>query len=85
MSITPEKPLLAVTMGDPSGIGPEIIAAAWARPQVHDLCRMVVLGNAEVMRRAIALRQSVAMDQSVADPTRTGSSFSSVDPSPSWP
>ncbi len=59
MSTTPPKPLLAVTMGDPSGIGPEIIAAAWASPLVHDRCRMVVLGNAEVLRRAIKLCQTV--------------------------
>lgn len=66
MNKTPPKPLLAVTMGDPAGIGPEVIAAAWANPLVHDRCRLVVVGNAEVLRRAIALCQSVAVGQSVA-------------------
>lgn len=49
------KPLLAITMGDPTGIGPETIAKAWARQAVHDICRAVVLGHPEVMRRALTL------------------------------
>jgi 4-hydroxythreonine-4-phosphate dehydrogenase len=50
-----EKPLLAVTMGDSAGIGPEVIVKAWQDPQVHDGCRAVVLGHPEVLRKAIRL------------------------------
>ncbi|HEY0419936.1 MAG TPA: 4-hydroxythreonine-4-phosphate dehydrogenase PdxA [Acetobacteraceae bacterium] len=39
------RPLVAITMGDPCGIGPEIIAKAAARPETHDLCRPVVVGD----------------------------------------
>jgi 4-hydroxythreonine-4-phosphate dehydrogenase len=44
------QPLL-VTMGDPCGIGPEIIAKAWA---AGHLDRAVVCGDLQVMRRALA-------------------------------
>ncbi|MGM0489433.1 MAG: 4-hydroxythreonine-4-phosphate dehydrogenase PdxA [Planctomycetota bacterium] len=54
------KPLLAVTMGDPTGIGPEIIAKAWARPEVHAACRAVVLGHPDIMRQAARLAGSPA-------------------------
>lgn len=47
------KPLIAITMGDPAGIGPEIIAAAWCRSDLHDQCSAVVIGHPEWMRRAI--------------------------------
>ncbi len=47
------KPLIAITMGDPAGIGPEIIAAAWKREKFHDSCRAIVVGHAEWMRRAV--------------------------------
>lgn len=42
--------LLAVTMGDPAGIGPEIVARALAAP---DSGRCVVIGDVGVMRRAV--------------------------------
>jgi 4-hydroxythreonine-4-phosphate dehydrogenase len=38
------RPRLAVTVGDPRGIGPEIIRAALDDPALHDLCEMVVVG-----------------------------------------
>jgi 4-hydroxythreonine-4-phosphate dehydrogenase len=43
-------PLLAVTMGDPAGVGPEVIVKAW--PQMQACCRPVVLGHPEILRRA---------------------------------
>lgn len=54
------KPLLALTLGDPAGVGPEIVAAACASPKVHEWCRPVVLGQPEIVRRAIALVKSGA-------------------------
>lgn len=49
------KPLIAVTMGDPAGVGPEIIVGAWMETVVHDWCRPVVVGHPGIMRRAVAL------------------------------
>lgn len=48
-------PIIGISMGDPAGIGPEIIAKALARPQVHALCRPLVIGDAAVMRQAVAI------------------------------
>ena len=50
--MTDTRPIIAISMGDPAGIGPEIIAAAMARPQVHQLCRPLVVGDAGIMRAA---------------------------------
>ena len=36
------KPRIAITVGDPSGIGPEIAAAAAAAPEVVDVCEPVI-------------------------------------------
>ncbi len=49
------KPVIAITMGDPTGIGPEIIAGAWADTGLHDGCRAVVLGHPVLMARAAEL------------------------------
>ena len=46
------RPILAITMGDPAGIGPEIAAKALADERVHAVCRPLVIGDAGVMRQA---------------------------------
>ncbi len=48
-----KRPLLGVTMGDPAGVGPEIIARAFAEPEVIRTSRPVVIGSAAVMREAL--------------------------------
>ena len=50
-----ERPVIAVTMGDPSGIGPEIIAAALADPDLAAICRPLILGDRGALERAVAL------------------------------
>jgi 4-phospho-D-threonate 3-dehydrogenase / 4-phospho-D-erythronate 3-dehydrogenase len=55
LAMPTRKPLIAVTMGDPAGIGPEIIAGAWPETVVHEWCRPLVLGHPEIMRRAVEL------------------------------
>ncbi|WP_183353863.1 4-hydroxythreonine-4-phosphate dehydrogenase PdxA [Geomonas silvestris] len=50
-----ERPLIAVTMGDPSGVGPEIIVQALADPELNRLCRPLVLGDRGALERALAI------------------------------
>ena len=42
-------------MGDPSGVGPEIIAAALADPALAALCRPLVLGDRGALERGLAV------------------------------
>lgn len=49
------RPCIAITMGDPAGVGPEITARALARAEMWDVCRPLVVGDATVMTRAVAL------------------------------
>jgi 4-hydroxythreonine-4-phosphate dehydrogenase len=49
-----ERPLIAVTLGDVAGIGPEVAVAALADAEIRNLCRAVVVGDADVLRRRIA-------------------------------
>ena len=46
-------PILAITLGDPCGAGPEITAKALSDPQIYEICRPLVVGDACVMRQAI--------------------------------
>jgi 4-hydroxythreonine-4-phosphate dehydrogenase len=49
------KPVLAVTLGDAAGTGPELIVKAFEDAEVHEACRPVVVGSAEVMRAAVKI------------------------------
>ncbi len=48
-------PLVAVTMGDPAGVGPEIIAKTFADPDFHARNRALVVGDAGMLKRAAQL------------------------------
>ncbi len=50
------RPRVLLTIGDPSGVGPEVIAGVWADSRVHRICRPVVLGDQQTMQRAASLR-----------------------------
>jgi len=50
-----KRPVLGVTMGDPAGVGPEIIARAFAEPAVIAGSRPVVIGSAAIMKEALGL------------------------------
>jgi len=46
------KPILAITMGDPAGIGPEIVVKALSSPRLWSTCRPVVFGRLPVLETA---------------------------------
>jgi 4-hydroxythreonine-4-phosphate dehydrogenase len=48
-------PLIAVTMGDPAGIGPEIVAKTFADPGFGDENRALVVGDPAILERAARL------------------------------
>ena len=43
------KPLLAITMGDPAGIGPEIVAKALSNAEVYAVCHPVIVGDSSML------------------------------------
>ncbi|MBB3459378.1 4-hydroxythreonine-4-phosphate dehydrogenase [Rhizobium sp. BK313] len=49
------RPTIAITMGDPSGIGPEIVMKALAQSVVHEMCRPFVVGDASRLRQAASI------------------------------
>lgn len=55
-----KKPFIAITMGDPAGIGPEIIIKALrlGRKWIHRNVIPVVIGDAQVMTQAVRIAKS---------------------------
>ncbi len=56
--MTDPRPIIAITMGDAAGIGPEVVAKALQAPRVREECRPLVIGDARVMRDAMKLAGS---------------------------
>lgn len=48
-------PRIALTLGDVTGIGPEIVARAIADDRLRSCCRPVVVGHPELFQRAVLL------------------------------
>ncbi len=48
-----DRPIIAVPMGDPAGVGPEIVIRALSGQTVNDAAKCVCLGDARVLERAL--------------------------------
>ena len=67
------KPTIAITMGDPAGVGPEVILKAIADKNIRKLCNTVVLGDEAVLEfvSAKCKLQSYKPFQSQSPKTKT--------------
>jgi 4-hydroxythreonine-4-phosphate dehydrogenase len=73
------QPTIAITMGDPAGIGPEIVARALGEREVRAACRPVVLGDPRIMARAAALVKSLLRVRTVQAVRGAGTDPSTLD------
>jgi 4-hydroxythreonine-4-phosphate dehydrogenase len=63
------RPILAITLGDPAGVGPEIILKALVREDVFSRCRPLVIGDARILERASGWLDSPLLPiEAVTDP-----------------
>lgn len=61
-------PTIGITMGDPAGIGPEIVCRSLTEQSVYDVCRPVVIGSKTALERAVAAIGSNQRVQIIEDP-----------------
>jgi 4-hydroxythreonine-4-phosphate dehydrogenase len=62
------RPLIAITMGDPAGIGAEISLKALLEPEMYAMCRPLVVGTMTVLEQMRDVLQSGQHLQPVANP-----------------
>ncbi|BEU88298.1 hypothetical protein TAMA11512_17620 [Selenomonas sp. TAMA-11512] len=73
------KPVMAITMGDPAGIGPEITAATMLSQEIADCCRPFVIGSRKMLERA---REVIGQDFAInviSDPSEAKYELGTVD------
>ena len=66
---------LAVSLGDPAGVGPELICEAWARREEERLPPFFVCGGAALLRQAAAARGLAVPVEPIASPAGAAAAF----------
>jgi 4-phospho-D-threonate 3-dehydrogenase / 4-phospho-D-erythronate 3-dehydrogenase len=59
------KPIIAITMGDPASIGPEIAIKALLEEKIYAICNPIIVGDAKVFSQIISLLQLNASINSI--------------------
>jgi 4-hydroxythreonine-4-phosphate dehydrogenase len=73
------RPIIGITMGDPVGLGPEIILLALCNPAIYEVCKPLVLGDLRILTAAKQCTHSNLHIESVKDPDSGTYNFGSID------
>jgi 4-hydroxythreonine-4-phosphate dehydrogenase len=76
--MTNEKPRLAVTMGDPAGVGPEICLRLLKHPDSLALCVPIIYGDSAVLKLA-SERTGLPAPEHIIQPTQWEANFPKLD------
>lgn len=74
-----KKPIIAITMGDASGIGPELIVKVFSKAEIYEFCHPFVIGNPAVMQEAARVAGKDLHINVVKNLSEAGFEFSCLD------
>jgi 4-phospho-D-threonate 3-dehydrogenase / 4-phospho-D-erythronate 3-dehydrogenase len=74
-----KKPILAITMGDPAGIGPEIIMKTLAQKKVYEICNPLVIGNALIFEKIAGILKSTLQLHTIQEVSEAAFEFGRMD------
>jgi 4-hydroxythreonine-4-phosphate dehydrogenase len=64
------RPKIAITMGDAAGVGPEVIVKALEHPDVYELCRPLVVGDAGRLAEAVRIVRAPLALRTISEPEK---------------
>lgn len=73
------KPVTALTMGDPAGIGPEIVVGTMLDRELFDICRPFVIGDIKILKRAALTIQKEIQFNPIKDPSEAKYEYGTLD------
>lgn len=73
------QPLLAITMGDAAGIGPEVTAKALLEESIYSKCRPFVVGNVDAMNDALRIISSQVVANAHSDLSTIKGKYGEID------
>ncbi|AMV35029.1 4-hydroxythreonine-4-phosphate dehydrogenase 2 [Pirellula sp. SH-Sr6A] len=65
---SPKRPVVAITLGDPTGVGPEITAKSLADPNLQQAAQFVVIGSPQALRLACQVTHADLDIHVISDP-----------------
>lgn len=77
--MTVERAIIAVPMGDPAGIGPEITMKALSNKEIYGQCKPLVIGDADVLKKAIEIVEKDLVIHEVNSPNEGKYEYGTVD------
>ncbi|MDB4895771.1 MAG: 4-hydroxythreonine-4-phosphate dehydrogenase [Firmicutes bacterium] len=73
------RPVVGITMGDPAGVGPEIIMKALNAPEMYQICQPLVIGDAKILERAGRIVDVPLKVKRIAAPGEGAYTYGTVD------
>ena len=73
------RPVTAITMGDPAGIGPEIVVGAMLNKGLHECCKPFVIGSIAIMERAAKVLGKELKYNKIDDPNQAKYEYGTID------
>lgn len=73
------KPVTAITMGDPAGIGPETVVETMLSPIIHECCKPIVIGSIAILERAAKILNKEIMFNKITDPIQAKYELGTID------
>lgn len=73
------KPITAITMGDPAGIGPEIVVGTMLDKEIHECCRPFVIGSQAILEKAAAVLGKKIECRKIEDPAEAAYEYGVID------
>ena len=74
-----QRPILAITMGDPAGVGPEITVKAFNRQEIYEACIPIVVGDYEAIKEAVEFTHSNLTINCIKEPEEAAGVFGKID------
>ena len=63
-----ERPIIGIPIGDPAGIGPEIVLKALGNKGLYEICKPLVIGDINILKRIDRLVNSGLDFNVISDP-----------------
>lgn len=74
-----QKPIIAITMGDPAGIGAEIAVKALSDPSMYAICRPMIIGDLDCVADAVGFTRSHVALNRISEPEEAVCTFGTID------
>ena len=73
------KPITAITMGDPAGIGPEICIGTVLEHEIYEVCRPFIIGSIAILEKAAKVLGKDLQYHKINDPSEANYEYGVID------